>query len=249
MAQLLPFSLLAPTTLSSIAAGNGELQAAFQALFLVLNKGQAQLAKVVNDFLGGSGTSYPTPTFIGQYFFNTGSNLPAWWDGTAWITPLTTSTLEVKEGTLSVSSVSTITLAGTGVALSSGGSDQATLTFTGSSYSGWEITDGTHEVSTVTTLVVSGGTVSGSGGVGTLTIAPETNFQVENEGTGYDVLDTGASTTGTAVLRSILAGAGITLSYSSDGTEIIISAIAYTPITSNGNTLTSNGNVITSEAA
>ena len=134
MAQLLPYTLGTASTLSSAAGGNAQLSSAFQQLFQVLNIGQQQVAKVVNDYLSGAGATLPDAAFIGQEFFNTTTGQPNWWNGSAWVGAGSSgSSLEIVQGTTTVSSVQTLTVSGSGVTLSSSGTHQAALAFSGSS--------------------------------------------------------------------------------------------------------------------
>ena len=70
---------------------------------------------------------------------------------------------------------------------------------------------------------------------------------ITNEGDGYQVYDTINSTVTGAVLRTLKGGTGIGLSYSEDGTEIIISVmgVPLDEITSLGTVITSLGLALT----
>ena len=86
MANLLPYQVLPPASISSLAGNNPALVPAFQTLITALNLAQSYTAKVINTFLGGSGTALPAKgSFVGQMFFYTTTNKPAWWTGSGWV--------------------------------------------------------------------------------------------------------------------------------------------------------------------
>ena len=87
MANLLSFSLL--TSGNNGGIGSAE-NVTLPALVERLNTGQAQLSRVVNDYLSASGPTTKRPAagiFIGQKYFDTTLGAPYFWNGTAWVTP------------------------------------------------------------------------------------------------------------------------------------------------------------------